>query len=62
MKALLGHGDYQYEYVPDWGKEPEGRKLGVVSGQAADSRDRLYVVDREPNPAIVVFDSQCRQE
>lgn len=53
----VGYGNYQYEYVPGWGKGPKGRKLGVVSGQAADSQDRLYVVDREPNPAIVVFDS-----
>lgn len=55
---LLGNGDYQYEYVPGWGKGPQGRKLGVVSGQAADSQDRLYVVDREPDPAIVVFDRE----
>jgi DNA-binding beta-propeller fold protein YncE len=58
MKVLLGYGDYKYEYVRAWGKGPEGRKLGVVSGQASDSRDRLYVVDREPNPAIVVFDRE----
>ena len=54
----LGNGDYQFEYVPGWGKGPKGRQLGVVSGQATDSQDRLFVVDREPNPAIVVFDRE----
>ncbi len=60
MTAPLGNGDYQYEHVSGWGKGPEGRKLGVVSGQAADSRNRLFVVDREPDPAIVVFDREGR--
>ena len=53
---VVGHGDFTYRIVEGWGKGPEGRKLGVASGLAVDSQDRVYVVDREPNPAIVVFD------
>lgn len=53
---LHGQGVYRYEYVPGWGKGPRGRELGIASGVAVDSQDRVYFVDREPNPAIVVFD------
>jgi DNA-binding beta-propeller fold protein YncE len=34
--------------------------MGVNSGIAVDSADRVYVVDREPEPAIVVFDREGR--
>lgn len=53
----LGYGKYQYEVVEGWG---QGYDLGVVSGVATDSKDRVYVVDREPKPAIVVFDRTGR--
>ena len=53
---IVGQEDYRYTAVPGWGQGPEGRKLGVVSCAAVDSQDRVYVVDREPDPAIVVFD------
>jgi DNA-binding beta-propeller fold protein YncE len=53
----LGYGNYRYEVVPGWGQE---HKVGVVSGLATDSKDRVYVVDRQPKPAIVVFDRQGR--
>ena len=56
----VGNGDFQYEYVPGWGKGDDGFKLGVVSGHAADSQDRIYVVDRQPKPQIVVFDRDGR--
>ena len=52
----VGNNDYQYEYVPGWGKDNGDFKLGVVSGHATDSKDRVYVVDREPTPRIAVFD------
>jgi DNA-binding beta-propeller fold protein YncE len=57
---IFGSGDYRYEIVEGWGKGPEGRRLGVVSSMATDALDRVYVVDREPHPAIVVFDREGR--
>lgn len=56
----FGSGDYVYEVVEGWGQGPEGRPMGIVSSMATDSQDRVYVIDREPNPAIVVFDREGR--
>ena len=53
---IFGTAPYTYQVVEGWGREPAGRKLGVASGVAVDSQDRVYVVDREPVAAIVVFD------
>jgi len=47
-----GSGDYQYEVVPGWGQIPQ---LGLVSGVACDSADRVYVFNRSPQPAVLVF-------
>ncbi|MDE2825165.1 MAG: hypothetical protein OXI89_02770, partial [Gemmatimonadota bacterium] len=54
---IWGSGDYCYEKVPGWGSE---RTLGIATAVAVDSRDRVYVVDREPNPAVVVYDRDGR--
>ena len=53
---IFGTAPYTYQVVEGWGREPAGRKLGIASGVAVDSQDRVYVVDREPVAAIVVFD------
>jgi DNA-binding beta-propeller fold protein YncE len=53
---IVGQGNYRYEAIPGWGQGPDGRQLGIVSSATVDSQDRVYMVDREPNPAIVVFD------
>ena len=53
---ILGTDEYSYQVVEGWGQGPDGRELGIASGVAVDSQDKVYVVDREPNPAIVVFD------
>ena len=57
---ILGSGDYSYQVVKGWGQGPDGRALGIASGVAADSQDKVYVVDREPNPAIVIYDRDGR--
>lgn len=53
---IVGYGDYRYETADGWGKGADGQTLGIASGVAIDSKDRVYVIDREPSPAIVVFD------
>jgi len=55
---ISGYGDYRYELVEGWGKGPKNYTLGYASGVATDSRDRVYVVDREPKPAVAVFDRE----
>lgn len=53
-----GSGKYTYEVVEGWVKLPEGRELGLVSGMACDSQDRVYVFNRSPQPAVLVFDRE----
>ena len=57
---VYGSGDYTYELVEGWGGGAAGRDLGVVSSMAVDSQDRVHVIDREPDPAIVVYDRNGR--
>ena len=57
---IVGSSPYQFERVEGWGRGQDGRVMGVNSGIAVDSADRVYVVDREPDPAIVVFDRKGR--
>jgi DNA-binding beta-propeller fold protein YncE len=47
---------YDYRVVEGWPVLPAGYELGVVSDMAVDSADRVYVIDREPNNRVLVFD------
>ena len=49
----IGTGAYKYEVIEGWGMIPQ---LGLVSGVACDSNDRVYVYNRSPIPAMLVFD------
>ena len=53
-----GDGDYQYEVVENWGSVPPGWSLGVVTGVAVDSRERVYVCQQQQDPPVMVFDQQ----
>lgn len=59
MKTF-GSGKHTYRAVEGWGRGPEGWDFGIVSSMATDSDDNVYVIDREPNPAIVVLDRNGR--
>ena len=54
---IYGSGDYCYKKVFGWGSE---RTLGIATAVAVDSQDHVYVVDREPHPAVVVYDRDGR--
>jgi DNA-binding beta-propeller fold protein YncE len=54
MMKTFGSGDYRYQVVEGWGQIPQ---LGLVSGVACDSEDRVYVFNRSPQPAVLVFDA-----
>ncbi|MBI2940251.1 MAG: hypothetical protein HYY04_07395 [Chloroflexi bacterium] len=56
MKRTFGDGDYRYEVVEGWGRGPERPRLGLVSSIAVDSRDQVYVFQRLPDPAMLVYD------
>ena len=51
---------YAYAVVPGWPALPAGYALGTVSDMAVDSGDRVYVLDREPNNRMLVFDRDGR--
>jgi DNA-binding beta-propeller fold protein YncE len=53
---MSAHGTFNYEFVPGWPRLPEGDSFGVVSDIDVDSADRVYVIDREPNNRLLVFD------
>ncbi len=54
---IYGSGDYRYEVVEGWGQIPQ---LGLASGVACDSQDRVYVFNRSPNPAMLVYERDGR--
>src|SRR3990172_8726908 len=55
MKRVFGNGKYRYEVVENWGHGPGRPKLGLVSSVAVDSRDRVYIFQRIPDPVMLVF-------
>ena len=55
MPTMVGMGDYVYEYHGDWARLPEGQSFQTPSAVAVDSRDRVYVFQRQ-GPPILVFD------
>ena len=57
MAITIGTGAYVYEYRADWAKLPAGRSFQVPSAVAVDSRDRVYVCQRQGSP-VLVFDRE----
>jgi sugar lactone lactonase YvrE len=58
-RTIVGNGTYTYEVDKRWGRR--GGKIsafGLVSGVACDSRDRVYLFTRLPNPRVSVFDRE----
>ena len=56
MAITVGMGDYVYEYQPEWPRLPVGQGFQGISGVAVDSRDRVYVFQRQ-GPPVLVFDA-----
>ena len=57
----FGNAPYIYERVPGWGSGTEGCEMGMLSGVAVTGDDRVFVVDRQPHPAIIEFDREGRK-
>jgi DNA-binding beta-propeller fold protein YncE len=54
---IVGSGEFQYKVVEDWGRGPTGRDdFGEAITLAVDSRDRVYVLSRSPQPRVFCFD------
>lgn len=57
MSTLFGSGSHIYQVDANWGRGPKFPAFGLVSGVACDSRDQVYVLQREPEPTMLVFSS-----
>ena len=55
MADTYGEGNFQYTFVDDWLKLPEGYKLLECPGVAVDGEDRVFILTRGEHP-IMVFD------
>ena len=61
MPTIVGSGPFTYEVDKRWGRGPGGvPELGLVSGVACDSADRVYVFVRLPRAEMLVFDPTGR--
>lgn len=56
MVTTFGTGAYTYTVDAAWGRGPNGRQLGLVSGVAVDSRDHVHIFQRTPVGCVHVFD------
>jgi len=55
-QVIVGSGRYQFAVDKEWGRRTGGvNAFGLVSGIATDSRDRVYVFQRLPNPRMIVL-------
>ena len=54
----VGGGDFMYTPVEGWGSGPTGHALGLVSAVATDSADRVYIFNRTPETAVLIFDRE----
>ena len=59
MAITVGMGDHLYEYQPEWALLPVGQGFQGISGVAVDSRDWVYVFQRQ-GPRVLVFDPDGR--
>ena len=55
MAETFGYGDFQYTFVADWLKLPDGMRLMECPGVVCDSQDRVFILTRGEHP-IMVFD------
>ena len=56
MSAILGSGDFTYEALDQWERLPEGVNLVECPGVAVDSADRVYVLTRNQEHPVMVFE------
>ncbi len=58
MAVTLGNGDFRYEVVEGWEQLPEGVTLRETPGVAVNSRDEVFLLTRNTDYPVMVFDRQ----
>ena len=56
--ATVGSGKHTYELVEGWAKMPPGDSIAWASMISTDSQDRVYVIQRNAEPSVLVFDRE----
>ena len=56
MSVMVGTGAFAYEALDEWYKLPDGVNLIECPGVAVDSNDRVYVLTRNVEHPLIVFD------
>ncbi len=56
MSVTLGSDGFTYEALDQWQSMPAGSRLIECPGVAVDSQDRVYVMTRNQDSPVVVFD------
>ena len=51
---MLGHGNYTYIPIENWGNFPDEIILGDVAGIAIDAKDDVYLFNRGGHPVVVL--------
>ncbi len=58
--TTVGSGEFRYASVEGWGGGTAGHELGLVSAVVTDSQDRVYIFNRTPEIAVLIFDRDGR--
>ena len=58
MSAIVGGEGFKYEALDSWEQLPEGVKLVECPGVAVDSKDQVYVLTRNEEHPVQVFDRE----
>ncbi|HEX3870779.1 MAG TPA: peptidyl-alpha-hydroxyglycine alpha-amidating lyase family protein [Pirellulales bacterium] len=58
MSVHIGSGQFTYEALADWESLPDGMRLIECPGVAVDADDQLYVMTRNPENPVLVFNRE----
>ncbi|MFN8556750.1 MAG: peptidyl-alpha-hydroxyglycine alpha-amidating lyase family protein [Dehalococcoidia bacterium] len=58
MVTTVGSGAYTYEAIVDWHHLPDGMRLHETPGVAVDAQDQVYILTRNVENPVIVFDRQ----
>lgn len=56
MSVRIGSGNFTYDALDTWEKLPDGVELVECPGVAVDAQDRVYVLTRNKEHPVMVFD------
>jgi DNA-binding beta-propeller fold protein YncE len=56
MAVLLGNGSFRYEALEEWARLPQDMDPVENPGVAVDSKDRVYVLTRNPDYPVLVLE------